>query len=140
MPDGRQELTLSDGKTIMADMYIPSFGVKPNSSYLPAKYLDGNGFVAVDEYFQVRGAEEAVWAIGDISSYEPPQLIYSSRQSTHLAKNVVRLLSCKPQVAYKPDPNRKLSIHHWPLPLLLVVYLFLRFWTRVLANIMFYCQ
>jgi NADPH-dependent 2,4-dienoyl-CoA reductase/sulfur reductase-like enzyme len=43
------ELNLSDGTKLTTDIYIPTFGILPNSWYIPGKYLDANGFVKVDE-------------------------------------------------------------------------------------------
>src|ERR1700761_775971 len=55
MPDGRTELKLSSGDTLITDMYIPTFGLTPNSSYVPTKFLNSNGFIMVDEYLKVKG-------------------------------------------------------------------------------------
>lgn len=95
-----QELTLSGGEKLVADLVIPTYGVTPNSSFVPAKFLDAKGFVTVDEYFRVKGAE-GVFAIGDVSSIERPQLIYVEKQSEHLAKNLVLALKNTSQLPYK---------------------------------------
>lgn len=105
MSNGQQELTLSGGDKIVADMYIPTFGVIPNSSYIPTEFLNSNGFVIVDENLNVKGAE-SVWAVGDISDTEPSQFIYGDRQSAHLAKNIVLVLSNKVQRPYKVATSR----------------------------------
>ncbi|KAK9366156.1 hypothetical protein V1509DRAFT_630693 [Lipomyces kononenkoae] len=99
-PDGRQELTLSDGDKLITDMYIPTFGVRPNSSYAPTKYLNTDGFVMVDDYLKVKGVED-VWAIGDVSDLEPPQFMFANKQSAHLAKNIILILSNKKPLPYK---------------------------------------
>jgi apoptosis-inducing factor 2 len=99
LPDGRQELTLSGGDKLVVDMYIPTFGVQPNSSYVPTKFLDTNGFVKVDEYLSVKGTE-GIFAIGDISNAEPPQFWFVEKQSTYIAKNVILTLSGKPPIPY----------------------------------------
>ncbi|KUL81779.1 hypothetical protein ZTR_10610 [Talaromyces verruculosus] len=96
------EISLSDGTTLSADLYIPTSGIVPNSSYLPDKYLNANGFVKVDEYFQVKGLEnQHVWAIGDVSDLESPQLLVVDRQSGHLAKNIGLILNNKAPLLYK---------------------------------------
>jgi NADH dehydrogenase FAD-containing subunit len=98
--DGRQTLSLSGGNTLTTDLYIPTFGVIPNSSYIPEKYLNANGFVVVDDYLKVKGLEN-VWAIGDISSHEPPQFLCADKQAGHLAKNILLILSNKAPLPYK---------------------------------------
>jgi NADH dehydrogenase FAD-containing subunit len=93
---------------LTADVYIPTFGLVPNSSYIPEKYLNTSGFVKVDEYFQVKGLEKQhVWAIGDISDLEFPQVLPADRQSTHLAKNIALILNNKAPVPYKEGTRGK---------------------------------
>jgi NADH dehydrogenase FAD-containing subunit len=105
--DGRQTLTLSGGNTLTTDLYIPTFGVIPNSSYIPEKYLNANGFVVVDDYLKVKGLEN-VWAIGDISSHEPPQFLFADKQAGHLAKNILLILSNKAPLPYKDGIRGKI--------------------------------
>jgi NADH dehydrogenase FAD-containing subunit len=106
---GQQELTLSNGKKLLADLYLPMFGVIPNSSYVPTKFLDADGFVKVDEYFQVKGTEN-VWAIGDISDLEATQFANVASQAAHFAKNITLKLSNKTPLPYKAVPlSRMLS-------------------------------
>ncbi|KAK9238079.1 hypothetical protein V1525DRAFT_387804 [Lipomyces kononenkoae] len=98
--DGRQEIILSGGDKLITDLYIPTFGVAPNSSYVPGKYLNDNGRVKVDDNLNVKGVQD-VWAIGDVSDLEPPQAFLADRQSAHLAKNIILILSNKTPLPYK---------------------------------------
>lgn len=107
------EVSLSDGTTLSADLYIPTSGIVPNSSYIPDKHLNANGFVKVDEYFRVKGLEnQHVWAIGDVSDLESPQLMVADRQSGHLAKNMGLILNNKAPLPYKEGMRGKLSYSH----------------------------
>ena len=101
MPNGRHELTLSGGDKLNTDMYIPTFGLVFNSSYIPAQFLNANGSVRVDEYLKVKGAED-VWALGDVSDLEGSQYMFLEYQSAHLAKNIALILSNKAPLPYKP--------------------------------------
>ena len=105
-PDGRQILELSGGEKLIADLYIPTFGVTPNSSYIPEKYLNNNSFVVVDDYLKVKGLEN-VWAIGDVSDHEPPQFLFADKQAAHLAKNIILILSSKAPLPYKGGTRGK---------------------------------
>lgn len=105
-PDGKQEVNLSNGTKILADLYIPTFGLIPNSSYIPSKFLNKDGYVLVDEYLGLKGAN-GVFAIGDVSAVEPSQFIYCDKQSSHVAKNIILLLSNKSPLSYKPATTRK---------------------------------
>lgn len=98
--EGGHELTLSNGEKLTADLYIPTFGMSPNTSYLDGKYLNTKGYVVVDEYLKVKGAQD-VWAIGDVSDREPPQFMFANNQSIHMAKNFFLLLKNEKQLPYK---------------------------------------
>lgn len=101
-PDGPQELTLSDGSQLTADLYIPTYGIVPNSSYVPSKYLNADGFIVVDDYLKIKGLEnKPVWAIGDVSDREAPQFMFVDRQSNHVVKSVFLALEKKNPVPYK---------------------------------------
>lgn len=105
-PDGKEELTLSDGSKMTTDLYIPTMGLVPNSTYIPSNLLNASGFVNVDEYLKVKGVKD-VWAVGDVSAVERPQYVNTEKQSVHVAKNITLLLSNKQPVIYKVDPKRK---------------------------------
>jgi hypothetical protein len=100
MPNGQEELILSNGEKLVTDLYIPTFGLTPNSSYIPAKFLNAKGLVVVDNYLKVKGAGD-VWAIGDVADVDSLQFISCDRESAHLAKNIILLLSNKTPVPYK---------------------------------------
>ncbi|KAH8892884.1 FAD/NAD(P)-binding domain-containing protein [Thozetella sp. PMI_491] len=132
LPDGRQELTLSGGDKLIADTYIPAFGLIPNTSYVPAEFLDQSGSVVVDDSLQVKGAGP-VWAIGDVSSLDASQYMAANRQASHAVKNIGLYLSGKPMLAYKPWPHslgfqigKKAGTGHlgsWKLPSFVVVFM-----------------
>lgn len=108
MPDGRQELLLSSGEKLVTDLAIPTFGLVPNSSYVPKKFLNTNGYVVVDEHLKVKNAE-SVWAIGDISDTEFSQFLSCDRQSTHVAKAISFILrDDKILPPYQPFTSRTL--------------------------------
>ena len=100
LTDGKQELELAGGEKLLVDLYIPTFGVVPNSSFVPREFLDSNSFVKVDDYFRVEGAE-GVYAIGDVNNIESPQYLPAQNQSTHMANNLVLSVAGKPPVPYE---------------------------------------
>ena len=109
--NNQQQLTLSGGDKMITDLYIPTFGLIPNSSYVPAKFLNADGYVVVDRHLQVKGTEN-VWAVGDVSDVEPAQFITTDKQSAHLAKNIVSLLrdNNKTLLPYKVGSSRTRSL------------------------------
>jgi NADH dehydrogenase FAD-containing subunit len=104
--NGQYEIILSSGTTITTDLYIPTFGLAPNSSYVPAKFLTSQGFIKVDEFLQVTGTKN-IWAIGDVSDLEQSQWIKAEYQSAHLAKNLIKILQNQAPQAYKKSTTRK---------------------------------
>ncbi|KFY44494.1 hypothetical protein V494_01451 [Pseudogymnoascus sp. VKM F-4513 (FW-928)] len=105
-PDGRQELILSSGENLAADLTIPTFGLVPNSSYIPGKFLNTNGYVMVDEYLKVKNAE-SVWALGDVCDTENSQILSCDRQSVYVAKAILSTLgSDKIPPPYQPFTSR----------------------------------
>lgn len=109
LPGGKQEVTLSGGEKIVVDLYVPTFGVLPNSSFVPSQYLDPQGFVQVDQYLQVKGAE-GVFAIGDVNNSEAPQFWFVEKQSVHIAKNLILSLSGKAPAPYKASATGMLRL------------------------------
>jgi len=107
-PSGAQELILSSGDKLVADMYIPTFGVIPNSSYIPAKFLDADRYVIVDEYLKVKGTRD-VWAIGDVSNVEPARWIYCERHSKYVSETFASILTGKTPLPYKQATSRMFS-------------------------------
>ncbi|RFU35494.1 hypothetical protein B7463_g854, partial [Scytalidium lignicola] len=104
--DGGHILTLSNGEHLKADMYIPTFGLTPNSTYIPSKFLNDNGFVEVDEYLRVKGLKD-VWAIGDVSAMEAKQYLPSRAQAFYLSKTFASILRNKLPTPYKASTHRE---------------------------------
>ena len=66
-------ITLSDGRVLETDLYIPATGMKPNTSFVSPALLDANGRVATNSAtIRVNNAGPRIYAIGDASSYARP--------------------------------------------------------------------
>ena len=63
------KVTLSNGETLDADLYIPAYGLVPNTDWLPKEYLLANGKIASDQYARLPAAGPRVYAIGDVAQY-----------------------------------------------------------------------
>lgn len=105
-PEGKTQLTLSNGEQITTDLYLPTAGLTPNSSYIPQDLLNPNGCVIVDEFLRVKGTTD-VWAVGDVSAVQRAQFMHADKQSTHVAKNIGLGHLSKPLVPYKVDEKRE---------------------------------
>lgn len=79
-------VTLANGKTIDADLYIPSTGYMPNTSFVPPQLLASDGRIKTDSAtLRVPGAGERVYALGDCSDY--------ARQAIHLLLEAIPIAS-----------------------------------------------
>ena len=105
LPDGQLELKLAGGESLLTDMYIPAYGLSPNSSYIPSKFLNAGGSVLVDHHLKVEGAED-VWAIGDVASIEPSQFINCNKQSIYVAKSFASIMRNESPSSYKVATSR----------------------------------
>lgn len=97
-------LTLSDGQTLAADLFLPLYGVRPNTSFVPAHLLDANGSVKVDKTLRVVGCGN-VWAVGDVNNVEVKTAVRAESQTVHLHPNLEAVLLGKGEAAlveYKP--------------------------------------
>ncbi|RFU35697.1 hypothetical protein B7463_g720, partial [Scytalidium lignicola] len=101
LSSGKTELALSNNSTITVDLYLPTTGLIPNSGYVPSKLRNDKGFVKVDTFLRVKDAKD-IWAAGDIADIQRPQLVNTSTQAVHLAKNLDAVLKGKAPVPYKP--------------------------------------
>lgn len=96
-------LTLSDGSVLQTDCYLPLFGLRSNTSFVPPAWLDTDGSVSVDDHFKVVGADN-VWALGDAGSMEPKQITITDNQIIYLAGHLDALLTgAPPSKAYQPE-------------------------------------
>lgn len=67
---GRTTVVLAKGERIEADLYVPAYGVTPNSSWLPSELLNDKKYLVNNhETLRVDAAGARVYAIGDIGSY-----------------------------------------------------------------------
>jgi NADH dehydrogenase FAD-containing subunit len=78
---------LDNGETLSADLYLPSFGVRPNTSFIPERYLDEKKNLVLDLTLQVEGLAN-VWAAGDVGNLESKQMARVEPQVIHLSANL----------------------------------------------------
>ncbi|KAI9171123.1 Oxidoreductase ptaL [Paramyrothecium foliicola] len=103
LPGGRTKVLLQDGGSIETDLYLPTTGLVPNSSFLPAEFLTAKKFADVDNEFRVKAAKD-VWALGDVVSRPRAAWLETEPQCAGVAKNIELAISGKPQVPVKGMP------------------------------------
>jgi NADH dehydrogenase FAD-containing subunit len=90
-------LTLSDGSTLGTNLYLPLFGVKMNTSFVPANLLDSTGSIVLEKTMRVAGTEN-IWGIGDVGNLEPKQVTVIDGQIIHLSAALDSVLTGEGQV------------------------------------------
>jgi apoptosis-inducing factor 2 len=69
--DGKQEIQLDNGKTMTADVFIPAYGVTPNTEFLPENLRSKGGYVAANpKTLRVDAAGPRVYAAGDVAGVD----------------------------------------------------------------------
>ncbi|RPA99073.1 FAD/NAD(P)-binding domain-containing protein [Choiromyces venosus 120613-1] len=86
--EGAVELVLSNGDVISADLHIATWGIYPNTSFLPKDLLDNAGWVKMDEYMRAEGTQN-IWAIGDVTHWGNRKLTTVDGQWTVAVQNIV---------------------------------------------------
>ncbi|KAF3928266.1 hypothetical protein AA313_de0208217 [Arthrobotrys entomopaga] len=109
-PDGKTAIQLSNGETLICDLYIPLFGVQVNTNWLPPSFLDESGSVQLDNFMKVKGTTN-VWGIGDVGNLEPKQITNTDQQIIYLAETLdALLLGQEVKKQYKPLDKPRIFI------------------------------
>ncbi|KAK3068076.1 hypothetical protein LTR53_014623 [Teratosphaeriaceae sp. CCFEE 6253] len=67
---GATRVELSDGRSVVADLYLPCTGSEPNTAYVPPALLDSKGYVrSQGGTMRVQGGGARVYAVGDVAAY-----------------------------------------------------------------------
>ncbi|QYS95258.1 Pyr_redox_2 domain-containing protein [Trichoderma simmonsii] len=84
----------SDGKmsSVLAQAYIPSLGLSPNTAFAPASMRNANGYLKQMTTLQVEGHPN-IFVVGDAGSLEPNRAAHTESQATHFIKNLSTILS-----------------------------------------------
>ncbi len=92
----------SKGTTVQADLLIPTYGITPNTSFLPAALLDARGFVKQTTHLRAEGHDD-IFVVGDAGNLEDTQAVHGDQQVVHLVKLLeAQLLEADAPAEYKP--------------------------------------
>lgn len=97
-------LTLDDGKTLDADLYIPATGTRPNSTFIHETLLTPDGRVDTNpSTLRVDKAGPRIYAVGDVASYARPAIHLIIEAIPVLGANIKRDLFLAAAAAGKDD-------------------------------------
>ena len=95
-------VTLEDGKTLEADLYIPATGTRPNTDFISDELLTPNGRVDTNpSTLRVDKAGPRVYAVGDVASY--------ARPAVHLILNAIPVLGANVKRDFLLDSGKDKS-------------------------------
>jgi NADH dehydrogenase FAD-containing subunit len=105
------KLTSKDGstQTIIADVYLPAFGVKPNTDFVPAHLLAPSGQVKQTTRLRAEGYDN-VFVIGDAGNLEDTRAISTDAQTHYLAKALQAYFAGGETVAEEYEPSKSFMI------------------------------
>jgi NADH dehydrogenase FAD-containing subunit len=84
-------LTLENGKTLVADLYIPATGTRPNAEFINKTLLTAGGRVDTNTLtLRVDKAGPRIYAIGDVASYARPAIHHIHSAIPILCANIKR--------------------------------------------------
>ncbi|KAF5559734.1 apoptosis-inducing factor 2 [Fusarium napiforme] len=101
------EMHLSNGSTLTTDFYLPLYGIKLNTSFVPPSFLDSSGNIKLDEKMRVVGTKN-IWGIGDVGNIDPKQLTITDNQIIHLATALDVTLAGKGDIKPYQPANKKM--------------------------------
>ena len=102
-------ITLSNGSSIVADLYLPLFGVQVNTSFVPASLLDSAGNLVLDKTMRVVGTKN-VWGIGDVGNLEAKQVTVTDTQIIHLSAALDSVLTGADGQVKEYKPSKKTMV------------------------------
>jgi NADH dehydrogenase FAD-containing subunit len=98
----------SDNTTLQADLVIPTFGIVPNTSFLPASMLDARGFVKQTRFLRAEGHDD-IFVVGDAGNVQDPQGVHADAQVVHVVKLIeARLLGQAATAVGEYKPTEKI--------------------------------
>lgn len=84
-------VSLEGGDKLSADLYIPTTGANPNNSFIPAQFLDKDGWVTVNKEMRVQstdGSTLPIFAAGDITNNSMRLSFKATEQAQVAAANL----------------------------------------------------
>nr|XP_002126981.1 apoptosis-inducing factor 2-like [Ciona intestinalis] len=96
------------GSKVDADLIIPCTGTRVNNKFFQhemARSINAQGALKVNSYLQVKGHEEVIWALGDVTDVKEEKLAYhAQRQAEVLAANFKADTTNSNRKQYKTGP------------------------------------
>ena len=87
-------------ETITADVFVPTYGLEPNSSFAPTSMLDSHGYIKQTNYLRAEGHDN-IFVVGDVGNLEAPQGVHTDLQVMHLVNSLQAYLMGQEVSEYK---------------------------------------
>ena len=96
-------------QTLTADVYLPAFGLVPNTSFVPAELLAADGRVKQTTKLRAEG-QQNIFVIGDAGNLEPAKIIGVDSQVHHLGKVFQTYFTTGAVTEYKPNDKFMMGV------------------------------
>ncbi|KAF8250446.1 FAD/NAD(P)-binding domain-containing protein [Wilcoxina mikolae CBS 423.85] len=107
--DGRVSLELSDGESIVADVHIPTFGLTPNTAFVPEDMLDETKSVKVDTHLRSVDYDN-IWVAGDAASVKRKSIMAATPMREVMVANVVAAVEGREVVKEHKDDETPMIV------------------------------
>jgi apoptosis-inducing factor 2 len=106
--EGKTDVQLDNGKTMTADVYIPAFGVQPNTEWLPTSLKGKNGYVNTNpKTLHVDSAGPRVYAAGDVAGADRGGVLNAFSSIPVLGANITHDLLGDAKLGDVPEKTYK---------------------------------
>lgn len=105
------EITKSDGtkETLKTDLFVPTWGIKFNTSFAPSSLLEANGRLKVTNTLRAPGYDNA-FLVGDAANLESYAAALREAQVRHLAVSLGQHLSGTTVAEYKQQTKLTMTV------------------------------
>jgi NADH dehydrogenase FAD-containing subunit len=94
------ELVLSTGETIETDLHIATWGLVPNTSFMPKDLLDASGWIVTDKYLKTP-THSNIWALGDVTHWGNRGIGPIKGHHSSVSTNVLATIAGKDESSFK---------------------------------------
>lgn len=99
-------LTVSGRGPLVTDLYLPLFGTKVNTKFIPSRLLDPAGNLNLGRKMRVLGTEN-IWGIGDVGNVEAKYWTVMEAQVAYLSPALHLVLTDKEDQVKEYMPSAK---------------------------------
>jgi NADH dehydrogenase FAD-containing subunit len=103
---GQTEVALENNQIIVTDLFLPTYGLIPNTEFLLQELLNAKDELILNQWLGVKNTKN-VWAVGDVGNLQRNGYLITTAQADHLARSLDQLLRGDKPLPYKVPTSGK---------------------------------